>query len=81
MNIENCVLLLSAQVVVKGAIIGISGFVLFFLFFTEDYTKLLLSACRACSTLIFPRSTNQIRELKQPRQRQQKKHHLIAYLQ
>ena len=32
MNIENCVLLLSAQVVVKGAIIGISGFVLFFVF-------------------------------------------------
>jgi len=40
-----------------------------FWFFTEDYTKLLLSACRACSMLIFPRSTNQIRELKQPRQR------------
>ena len=72
-------LLLSAQVVVKGAIIGISRFCFVFWFFTEDYTKLLLSACRTCGTLIFPRSTNQIRELKQPRQRRQQQRHLFAY--
>ena len=49
-------------------------------FFAEDYTELLLSACRTCSTLIFPSSTNQIRELKQPRRRwQQQRHNLHTW--
>ena len=31
--------------------------------FAEDGTDLFISACRTCSTLIFPRSTNQILNL------------------
>ena len=49
-------LLLFAQVVVKTANVVIAR-----CYFAEDGTELLqLSACRTCSTLIFPRSINRI---------------------
>ena len=48
--------------------------------FAKDYMELLLSLCRTCITLIFPRSTNQIRELKQPRRRPQQQRRQSTYL-
>ena len=59
---------------------GNSKFLFCFVFFVEDGTELLLSACRTCSTLIFPRSTNQIRELKQPQRQRQQERQEFPYL-